>query len=432
MWSGSQTAGVALCAQSPRGGHPRGARAPRTLPLSCAAVDPKFSRRTSWELSPNTLSRALAARRVVGGDVVDLTITNPTAVGLTYTDSFYEGLSDAANAAYEPDPLGLESAREVIAGYYRERNCACSFDAVWLTCSTSEAFSQLLALLSDPGDAWLVPAPGYPLLDYLAALSGVRLVRYPLRFDGAWFVDLPTLEARLAEEPLARAIVCTAPGNPTGAYLREEELAAIESACAARGLALVVDEVFAEYPLGPTPGRVRCAVGPRACLTFVLSGLSKLALLPQLKLGWGVACGPHRAVESALERLGVISDAFLSVATPVQRALPRILAAAAPLRARASERLGRNLASLRAALAGSAASVLAPEAGWSAIVRLPEVGTDDEGFALALLERAGVLVHPGSLYDLAGCHAVVSLLAAPDALERGARALAAEAERIAG
>jgi aspartate/methionine/tyrosine aminotransferase len=395
-------------------------------------VTPRFSTRTSWELTPNALSRALQARRAVGGDVVDLTITNPTAVGLSYTESFYAGLSDAASAAYEPDPLGLRSAREVVAGYYRQRNCACSSDAVWLTASTSEAFSQLLALLCDPGDAWLVPAPGYPLLDYLAGLSGARLTRYPLGYDGAWFVDLPALEAKLAAEPRTRAIVCTAPGNPTGAYLGESELGALERLCAERGLALIVDEVFAEFALGPTPGRARSAVGPRACLTFVLSGLSKLALLPQLKLGWGVACGPEPAVAAALERLSVVSDSFLSVATPVQRALGRILAAAGPLRAETVARLRANLASLRAALAGGPAGVLEVEAGWSAIVRLPEVGRDDEAFALALLERAGLLVHPGSLYDLAGCHAVVSLLTRPDVLEPGARALAREIATLVG
>ena len=409
------------------------ARTARALRLSCAAVDPKFSARTSWELTPNALARALEIRRAVGGDVVDLTITNPTAVGLRYTDSFYEGLSTAASAAYEPDPFGLRSAREVLAEYYRARGCACVADSVWLSASTSESFAQLLALLCDPGDAWLVPAPGYPLLDYLAALSGVRLIRYPLAYDGAWFVDLPALRARLDAEPRARAIVCTAPGNPTGAFLGERELAEIEGLCAARGLALVVDEVFAEFALRETPGRVRCAAGTRACLTFVLSGLSKLALLPQWKLGWGLVCGPESATAPALARLGVISDSFLSVATPVQRALPEILAAAPALRARTLERLRANLAALRGALRDGAASVLEVEAGWSAIVRLPEVGLDDEAFALALLERAGVLVHPGSLYDLPGCHTVVSLLVPPETLARGGALLAREvAARAAG
>lgn len=399
------------------------------LRLSCAEVHsrPTFSRRTHWDLTPNALTRALADRRAVGGDVVDLTITNPTAVGLRYPGSFYSSLFSAESAAYEPEPLGLASAREAVASYYRARGCACDAAAVWLAASTSEAFAQLFALLCDPGDAVLVPRPGYPLLEYLAALADVRLVPYPLRHDGAWSVDLAALREVLEAESRARAVVCTAPGNPTGAYLGEGELAEIDALCARSGLALVVDEVFGEFPLRPTPGRARTAVGDRSALTFVLSGLSKLAALPQLKLGFGVMCGPPEAVAAAAERLTVIADTSLSVATPVQLALPRIFAAAEPMRARIGERTRGNLAALERALAGGAARVLEVEAGWSAIVRLPRLGAlDDEGWALALLDHAGVLVHPGSLYDLDGCHAVVSLLGPADSLARGAEALARE------
>jgi hypothetical protein len=396
-----------------------------------------FSHRTAWELTPNALSRALADRRTVGGDVVDLTITNPTAVGLRYPSSFYQsfysGLVDASIAAYEPEPFGLASAREAVASYYRARGCACDATAIWLTASTSEAFAQLLTLLCDPGDAVLVPRPGYPLLEYLAALADVRLVPYPLGYDGEWFVDLDALRAALRAEPHARAVICAAPGNPTGAYLGERELAALDSLCAANGLALVVDEVFAEFPLRPTPGRTRCAAGARESLTFVLSGISKLAALPQLKLGWGVICGPPETVASARERLAIIADTFLSVATPVQQALPRILCGADEMRAPIRERTISNLAALRAALASGAASVLDAEAGWSAIVRLPELaGLDDERWALGLLDRAGALVHPGALYDLAGCHVVVSLLGPVADFARGVDALAREvASRVA-
>jgi alanine-synthesizing transaminase len=392
-----------------------------------------LSRRTDWELTPNALSRALADRRAAGGDVVDLTITNPTSVGLRYPESFYAALSDASSAAYEPDPLGLASSRECVARYYRSRGFACDASAIWLTASTSEAFAQLLSLLCDAGDCVLVPRPGYPLLAYLAALADVRLVPYPLRYDGAWSVDLPALRAALEAEPRARAVVCTAPGNPTGAYLAEDELAEIDALCAAADIALIVDEVFAEFPLRATPGRVHCAAGARASLTFVLSGLSKLAALPQLKLGFGLLCGPATRVDAARERLAVIADTFLSVSTPVQRALPRIFEASAEMRSRIAARTRANLAALRSALAGGAASVLDVEAGWSAIVRLPRVAErDDEAWALALLERAGVLVHPGNLYDLDGCHVVVSLLGTEPEFARGSEALAGEvASRIA-
>ncbi|MGH9887541.1 MAG: aminotransferase class I/II-fold pyridoxal phosphate-dependent enzyme, partial [bacterium] len=238
------------------------------LRLSCAEVHaPRtFSRRTHWDLTPNALTRALADRRAVGGDVVDLTITNPTAVGLRYPDSFYTALFDAESAAYEPEPLGLASAREALASYYRSRGCACEASAVWLTASTSEGFAQLFALLCDPGDAVLVPRPGYPLLEYLAALADVRLVPYPLRHDGAWFIDRAALREALRAEPRARAVVCTAPGNPTGAYLGEGELAELDGLCDQAGVALLVDEVFAEFPLRTTPGRVRSAIGARTSL----------------------------------------------------------------------------------------------------------------------------------------------------------------------
>jgi aspartate/methionine/tyrosine aminotransferase len=422
-----------------RGGTRTCARLACALRLFCAAVISRsmFSRRTHWELTPNALTRALADRRAAGGPVVDLTITNPTAVGLRYPSSFYASLSDslleASLATYEPEPFGLASAREAVASYYRARGCACDASLVWLTASTSEAFAQLFALLCDPGDAVLVPQPGYPLLEYLAGLADVRLVPYPLRYDGAWFVDMGALAGALRAEPRARAIVCTAPGNPTGAYLGEGELAAIESLCAERGLSLVVDEVFAEFPLRAAPGRVRSAVGVRACSCFVLSGISKLAALPQLKLAWGVMCGPPELLAPARERLAIIADTSLSVATPVQRALPAILRGAEPMRERIRERTGANLAALRAGLVSGAASVLDAEAGWSAIVRLPRIaGLDDEGWALGLLERAGALVHPGALYDLPGCHVVVSLLVPGDDFARGVAALAREiASRVA-
>jgi hypothetical protein len=390
-----------------------------------------FSRRTQWELTPNALTRALTDRRAALGAVVDLTITNPTAVGLRYPGAFYaslfEGTLAASIAAYEPEPFGLAAAREAVASYYRARACACDASDVWLSASTSEAFAQLFALLCDPGDAVLVPIPGYPLLEYLAGLADVRLVPYPVGYDGTWFVDQDALRGALRAEPRARAIVCTAPGNPTGAYLGEGELAAIESLCAERGLALLVDEVFAEFPLRATPGRTRCALGPRACLGFVLSGLSKLAALPQLKLAWGVMCGPAALRTLARDRLAVIADTSLSVATPVQHALPRILSESGAMRERIRERTETNLAALGRALAAGPASVLDVEAGWSAIVRLPRLaGLDDEGWALALLEQAGTLVHPGSLYDLPGCHVVVSLLGPTEEFAGGSAALAHE------
>ncbi|MFI5315105.1 MAG: aminotransferase class I/II-fold pyridoxal phosphate-dependent enzyme [Myxococcota bacterium] len=389
-----------------------------------------FSRRTQWELSPNALTRALASRRAAGGGVVDLTITNPTAVGLRHPPSLFAGLIDSTSAGYDPEPFGLLRAREEIAAYYRARGSACDPRATWLCASTSEAFSYLLALLCDPGDAVLVPRPGYPLFDTLAGLSGVRLLQYPVRYDGRWQVDRGALRELMRGEARARAVFAISPGSPTGAVLDPSELADLESLCAERELALVVDEVFADYPLAAAQTAFPSALGARACLCFALSGLSKVALLPQLKLAWGATCGPEPLVARALERLTLIADSFLSVSTPAQLALPRALAAAPELRARVRARTRANLETLRAALVGSAASVCAGEGGWSVVVRLPAVdGLDDDAWAIALLERAGVLLHPGGLYDLDGCHCVVSLLPEPPAFAEGVRALAAELAR---
>ena len=392
--------------------------------LSSRAV---FSRRTDWELSPNAFARALASRRAAQRGVVDLTITNPTRVGLGHPPSFFAGLVGPDSGSYEPEPMGLRRARGEVGEYYRSRGCACDESAVWLCASTSEAVAYLLALLCDPGDAVLVPRPGYPLLDTLVAISGVRLLHYPLRYDGRWRIDRDALEGVLRGEARVRAIFATSPGNPTGAVLSAAELAELDSACAGRGLALVVDEVFADYPLAPEALFTGSALGERGCLCFVLSGLSKVALLPQLKLGWGVACGPRTLVEPALERLTLVADSFLSVSTPAQLALGRALAAARPLRERVRARVRANLAALRGSLEGGAASVYAAEGGWAAIVRLPALaGLDDEGWALALLEKGDVAVHPGGLYDLDGCHAVVSLLVEPEVMSAGAKVLARE------
>lgn len=394
-----------------------------------------FSRRSDWGTEPNALQQALEAHRRAGHPVIDLAISNPSAVGLRYPDAFYARLVDARSAVYEPAPLGLDGARAAVAGYYRERGCACALEQVWLCASTSEAYANLLALLCDPGDAVLVPRPGYPLLDFIADLAGVRLAPYALAYDGRWHVDRASLGQALAREPRARALVCIAPGNPTGHYLSRDELGLVGSLCAEREMALIVDQVFADYPLRDDLERVEHGVGSldRArCLAFVLSGLSKVALLAQLKLAWGVACGPRDLVARALERLSFVTDTFLSAATPVQLALPAILEAAPGLQARLRERLRANLAALRSRVRGSPLDALDVEGGWSAILRLPALPDwSDERMALRLLERAHVWAQPGALFDLDGGHLVVSLLCDPATFEEAIEHVVREVSLLA-
>jgi alanine-synthesizing transaminase len=398
-----------------------------------AIVGFMFSRRTAWDVSPNRLSRARDHHHDCGRTELDLTCSNPTSVGLVYSEDFYADLFDPRSLAYEPEPFGLQCAREAVArDYYRPRRIDVRANRVCLTASTSEAYHHLLSLLCDPGDAILVPTPSYPLLDYLAGVARVDLVRYPLHYDGHWWTDTAAL-AELIRRHAGRlkALVCIAPNNPTGSYLTHTELAAIEALCVEHELTLIVDEVFSDYPLHSGPSRVASVIGERECLTFALSGLSKVAALPQLKLAWTVACGPEELVAPALARLSVISDTFLNLATPIQHSLGPILQASVDMQAQIRGRLVNNLELIDLAIADSPITRLSVEAGWTAILRLPKIGDlDDEGWALRMLERLDVWVQPGSLFDMAGCHVVVSLLTPTNEFAEGMARLVACVEQM--
>lgn len=363
---------------------------------------------------------------------LDLSCSNPTMLGLVYPDEFYAELFDVAAIAYEPEPLGLRTARAAIAEhYYARRGLHTHHDRVGLTASTSEAYAHLLDLLCDPGDVILVPNPSYPLLSYLAEREQIEVVTYPLNYDGHWWIDMPALQELVARYGArVKAIVCVAPNNPTGSCLTYEELDAIETLCTNEDLTLIVDEVFADFPLYTGPRRVRSVVGERECLTFVLSGLSKVAALPQLKLSWLVACGPDELVRPALARLSVIADTFLNLATPVQLALPKLLRASESMQHTIRRRMLLNLDTIDAAITDSPVSRLAVEAGWSTILRLPRLADlDDEGWVLRMLERIDVWAQPGSLYDMQGCHLVLSLLTEPEDLGEGLARLVACVEQ---
>ncbi|NVB43217.1 pyridoxal phosphate-dependent aminotransferase [Pseudenhygromyxa sp. WMMC2535] len=394
-----------------------------------------FSRRTAWDVSPNRLAQARRHHQSCGRTAIDLACTNPTALGLVYPEELYAELFSAGSMVYAPEPFGMLSAREAVAqGYYARRGIEVDADQVCLSASTSESYAQLLAMLCDPGDAILVPSPSYPLLDYIAEIARVELIRYPLHYDGHWWVDRARL-AELAARHAGRvkALVCVSPNNPTGSFLTIKELEAIEGLCATHDLTLIVDEVFSDYPLHPGPSRVASTVGPRECLTFSLSGLSKVAALPQLKLSWAVASGPDELIRPALARLSVIADTFLNVSTPAQFALPKILPASEAMQARIRRRAIANLQTLDAAITDSPVSRLGVEAGWSTILTLPQLGElDDEGWVLRMLERCDVWAQPGSLFDMPGCHLVLSLLTPPEAFAEGIARLLGLVVRIAG
>ena len=376
------------------------------------STSPPFSRRTAWDRSDNALSREIAAARAEGRALVDLTESNPTRAGLGGA-SLVSLLGHPRGAAYQPAALGHESARAAVARYYEDRGLVAPASRVCLTASTSEAYGWLFKLLAERGDEVLIPAPSYPLFAFLAALEDVTLVPYPLRRDERFALDLHALEQRVG--PRTRAVVLVHPNNPTGTFVRHEEARALDAMAARRGLALIVDEVFGDYAHGPLPGdRLPSFAGPREALTFVLSGLSKITATPQLKLGWIVTAGPEAVAAEAMGRLEVIADTYLSVSTPVQLALPEILAARGPIQGAIRARVAANLRALDEAIAalGDEAPVrrLPIEGGWYATIEVPRTREED-GWITLLLREDSVIVHPGYFFDFAEeGYLVVSLL----------------------
>jgi hypothetical protein len=385
-----------------------------------------FSQRTAWTRQPNALAIAVANRRTAGLPLDDLTVSNPTACGIDYPfDDLREAMARGAGAPYEPDPRGLRSARETVSTAYAAEGVAVDPDDIFLTASTSEAYAHVLALLCDPGDEVLVPVPSYPLFDYLLQLACARPVPYPLRYAGGWQIDQAAIRA--AATTRTRAVIAVAPHNPAGVYLAAEDRDALAAFCAKRSLALVVDEVFRDYPHTAAAPVPPSTAGECRCLTFTLNGISKSLGLPQYKLGWIAVSGPAAARQEAAKRLEIVADTYLSAGTPVQAALPALMTIGATIRAAITQRIRANLAVLAEGTGGdSPLSRLRADGGWSAILRMPGSRPDEE-LAVSLVKRHGVLMHPGHFFDLPDRgYLVVSLLADPGALARGLASLAAE------
>ena len=385
-----------------------------------------FSQRTHWNLAENDLAAAVRARRAAGQPLLDLTVSNPTNCGFAYDDAtLLAPLSNAAALHYEPDPLGMITAREAVAHYYSDAAAIVSVDRICLTTSTSEAYSFLFRLLCNAGDEVLVARPSYPLFDYIAQLDDVQLREYPLLYDPnadmtsghGWAIDLHALEATITTK--TRAIILVHPNNPTGNFASQAERESLETLCVKHGLALIVDEVFLDYPLGAAQ-RSFVTDHPQ-CLTFVLSGISKVCGLPQMKASWIAACGPSHLVGAAMQRIEIIADTFLSMNAPVQLALPIWLAARHPFQQQVRDRMAQNLALLDARLHGTTAQRLALQGGWTAILRVPRT-IDDHQFAHAALD-CGVLVQPGHIYGLNEGRAVLSLLTPSDIWAAGLKLL---------
>ncbi|MBS1856106.1 MAG: pyridoxal phosphate-dependent aminotransferase [Acidobacteria bacterium] len=375
-----------------------------------------FSARFHWDFRPNRLTLALGARRAAGQEVLDLTESNPTHAGLAYPEEIARAFSGPGLLAYAPAPAGSPAAREAVSGYYRARGSEVGAERILLTASTSEAYAYLFKLLANPGDEVLVPRPSYPLFEFLATMENVAVRQYSLAYHGTWGIDLASVEAAIT--PRTRAIVLVNPNNPTGSYVKRGELGELARLCLEYGIALVSDEVFSDYALTADADRAATLAGVEECLTFSMSGLSKVAGLPQMKLGWIVVSGPAPVSREAMEKLEWIADTYLSVGAPVQCAAARLLAAGESVQRQIRERTAAHLALARETLAGSAANLLHVEGGWYATLQVPRIRGEEE-WALELLER-GVLVQPGYFYDFeAEAYLVVSLLTEPAAFREG-------------
>lgn len=372
-----------------------------------------FSKRTEWNQEANSLSEAIRQERSSGTDLIDLTITNPTACGFSYdVAALLAPLGNPEAIAYDPNPLGLLSAREAVAHYYSEHRAEVDPASILLTTGTSEAYSFLFRLLCDAGDEVLVAQPGYPLLDFLATLDDVQLRYYPLFYDFGWWIDFHTLEQRIT--PRTRAILLVHPNNPTGHATSLQEKLQLEELCRRYSLALIVDEVFLDYSLEEPISSF--AAQDHGCLTFVISGISKICALPQMKVSWIVVCDQSGQTGEALARLEVISDTFLSLNAPVEHSLKVWLEGRADVQTQILNRVRHN----RKILTSCAdLQTLAVASGWMAIVRMP-TWCADKTVAVALVREAGIVTHPGSFYGLPGeQYLVLSLLVQPILFSEG-------------
>jgi aspartate/methionine/tyrosine aminotransferase len=381
-----------------------------------------FSSRTSWDADESSYAAAAREARASGRRLYDLTVSNPTRCGFAYdAEALLKPLADARALVYDPDPRGMVSAREAVARYYSGHGADVLTDDLVLTTSTSESYSFLFRLLCDPGDEVLVAQPSYPLFDFLADLDDVRLRPYPLFYDHGWWIDFAELDRAVTLR--TRAIIVVHPNNPTGHWTGAREREELEALCVRHGLALIVDEVFLDYPLRQSVGERSFACGHHPALTFVLSGLSKIAGLPQMKAAWIATLGPERERAEALGRLEIVADTFLSMNAPVQFAMEGWLAGAGAMQAQILDRVRGNLATLRK-IAGEAPErlqVLELAAGWSAVLGLPGCVGDSE-CAERLIRQRRVVTHPGKFYGMAERNrVVVSLIGPAKEFEEGIR-----------
>ncbi len=373
-----------------------------------------FSSRLHWSLDPNPVSKLLVAKIASGDSILDLTESNPAAAGFEFPDQqILEALADPRSLRYTPVPAGLRWARDAVSEYYGGR---VDPDRILLTTSTSEAYAYLFKLLTDPGDNILTPRPSYPLFEFLAGMELLSTVPYSLEFD---FNELEQLQ-----NARTRAIIVVNPNNPTGSFLKLVELERLVAFCEKHQLAIISDEVFADYGFGDSATRVPSLINVNEVLTFSLSGLSKVAGLPQMKLGWIAVSGPADRQRAAIDRLELIADTYLSVSAAVQWAAPKLLELGRGIRVQIADRTAANLRELRRALGDHPSfRLMEPEGGWYAVIEAPRIRSEEE-WLLELLRQDNVLVQPGFFYDFEReAYLVLSLLTPQKIFQEGVQRL---------
>ena len=372
----------------------------------------------------------LKASRDQGEKIIDLTESNPTACGFKYPkEKILTALANSKNMSYEPSPRGSLASREAIVSYYQKNGFLVNAEQIFFTASTSEAYAFLFRLLVDPGGRILVPRPSYPLFEFLAQLNDVEMDYYSLNYDGKWSIDFEAFEQVVT--PQHKAILLVNPNNPTGSYIKEEELKELNRFCQSHNLALICDEVFSDYRFDQNKEIVPSLAGNSPVLTFSLGGASKSLGLPQMKIGWVIVSGPDKLVKPALERMEIILDTYLSVNTPVLNSLPSWIKLQSSIHQEISGHLLKNRDYLRKKASSiPSCQCLHVEGGWYAILRLPAVKNEEE-WTFEFLEKDRVFVHPGYFFDFEEeSFIVLSLLVSPKVFQEGVARILSRLEAL--
>lgn len=368
----------------------------------------RFSSRVDIS-EPNPIAKAEAEAKANGITLGKLNDSNPTKHALA---------SELLPDIYGAEPRGQRYAREALAAFLHEQGNTATADDLYILSSTSEAYSWLIKLLCNAGDAVFAPKPGYPLIESIARLECVDMIEYQQRFDGSWYIDVAELREALEGEDggRIRALVLINPNNPTGSYVKASEREAIVRLCHDHEVAIIADEVFYDYDLEPFDGNARLA-GETGTLTFALDGFSKTLAAPHAKVGWIQVSGPAAEVDEAKRRLDVVADDYLPMSEIIAKQIPAMLGAAAAQTARVRERVQTNLAALHTMLDDDEqgmVSVLRAEGGWNVLLRVPSV-LDENELVLSMIEKHGISGQPGYFFDMtSNGYLAISLLPEPD------------------